>query len=188
MSVFVNAGSRNEDLETSGAAYLLERTLLRGTSNKTKGEIAQDIENLGARYGADTGREITKYALQVFKGDVGKAVKILGDLLSNSTIDANELELLKEEVSHEHEDNHHRYQETLLENAHYNVYREHMLGQPKKGDRDNVFNIKTDHLRDFHSTNYFGDNLVVVGAGNINHEEFVGQVDKHFASLPKQST
>jgi processing peptidase subunit beta len=143
---------------------------------------------LGARYGADTGREITKYGLQVFKGDVGKAVKILGDLLSNSTIDANELELLKEEVSHEHEDNHHRYQETLLENAHYNVYREHMLGQPKKGDRDNVFNIKTDHLRDFHSTNYFGDNLVVVGAGNINHEEFVGQVDKHFSSLPKQST
>lgn len=63
-----------------------------------------------------------------------------------------------------------------------------MLGQPKKGDRDNVFNIKTDHLRDFHATNYFGDNIVVVGAGNINHEEFVGQVDKHFSSLPKQST
>ena len=109
VSVFINAGSRNEDLESSGAAYLLERTLLRGTSNKTKGEIAYDIENLGARYSADTGREITKHALQVFKHDVGKAVKILGDLLTNSTIDANELELLKEEVSHEHEDNHHRY-------------------------------------------------------------------------------
>ena len=88
---------------------MLEKTLLRGTSNKTKGEIAYDIENLGARYSADTGREITKHALQVFKHDVGKAVKILGDLLTNSTIDPNELELLKEEVSHEHEDNHHRY-------------------------------------------------------------------------------
>lgn len=48
-----------------------------------------------------------------------------------------------------------------------------MLGQPKKGDRDNVFNIKSDHLRDFHSANFVGDNIVVVGAGNINHEEFV---------------
>jgi processing peptidase subunit beta len=109
VSVFINAGSRQEDLETSGTAYLLERSLLRGTTSKTKGEIAQDIENMGARYEADTGREITKYGLQVFKGDVGKAVKILGDIISNSTINANELELLKEEVSHEHEDNHHRY-------------------------------------------------------------------------------
>jgi len=128
VSVFVNSGSRNEDLETSGTAYLLERSLLRGTSNRTKNELAQDIENLGARYGADTGREITKFALQVFKGDTGKAVKILGDLLTNSTFDANELEVLKEEVSNEHEDNHHRYQETTIENAHFNVYREHMLG------------------------------------------------------------
>ena len=63
VSVFVNAGSRHEDLETSGTAHLLERSLLRGTSNRTKNELAQDIENLGARYGADTGREISKYAL-----------------------------------------------------------------------------------------------------------------------------
>ena len=98
-----------------------------------------------------------------------KGVKILGDIICNSTLNANEFELVKEEVSQEHEDNHHRYQETLLENVHFNVYREHMMGQPSKGDRDNVHSLKVDHLRDFHSTNYFGDNLVVVGAGNINH-------------------
>ena len=63
VSVFVNAGSRNEDYETSGASYLLERSLLRGTTNKTKGEISQEIESLGARYGADAGREVTKYGL-----------------------------------------------------------------------------------------------------------------------------
>lgn len=80
---------------------------------------------------------------------------------------------MKEVVSQEHEDNHHRYEETLIENAHFNVYREHQMGQPKKGDRDNVHSIKADQLREFHSTNFFGDNIVVVGAGNINHEEFV---------------
>lgn len=63
--------------------------------------------------------------------------------------------------------------ETLIENAHFNCFREHMLGQPKKGDRDLVHSISADMIRDFHSRNYFGDNIVVVGAGNINHEEFV---------------
>lgn len=94
-------------------------------------------------------------------------------MISNSTLNANELELVKDEVSNEHEDNHHRYLETTIENAHFNVYREHMMGQPIKGDRDISHTLQADHLRDFHSTNYFGDNIVVVGTGNISHDEFV---------------
>lgn len=66
--------------------------------------------------------------MKVFSNDVNNGVKILGDLVSNSSLNSSELELVKEEVSQEHEDNHHRYMETLLENAHFNVYREHMLG------------------------------------------------------------
>lgn len=77
--------------------------------------------------------------------------------------------------------------ETLLENVHFNVFREHMMGQPKKGDRDALHSLNADHLRDFHATNYFGDNIVVVGAGNISHEEFVSQVDQHFNNLPKST-
>jgi predicted Zn-dependent peptidase len=63
IKVFVGAGSRHEDVETSGAAYHLERMLLRGTSSKSKQEISQDIESLGARYSADTGREISSFGL-----------------------------------------------------------------------------------------------------------------------------
>jgi processing peptidase subunit beta len=63
-----------------------------------------------------------------------------------------------------------------------------MMGQPLKGDKDQLHSLTADQLRDFHSTNYFGDNIVIVGAGNINHEEFVSQVDQHFSSLPKQTS
>ena len=185
VGVFVGAGSRNEDLETSGTAYLLEKMFSRGTTSRTKAEIAQTIENHGARFTANTGREQSSFQLQVFRNDVGKAVKLLGDLICNSTLNPNELELVKDEVSDEHEANVDRYQETLIENAHFNIYREHMMGQPIKGDRDNTQAINVDHLREFHSTNYFGDNIVIVGAGNIPHDEFVSQVSSAFASLPK---
>jgi predicted Zn-dependent peptidase len=72
--------------------------------------------------------------------------------------------------------------------VHFNVYREHMMGQPKKGDRDLLHSLSVDSVRDFHTANYFGDNIVVVGTGNISHEEFVSQVDQHFNSLPKQGS
>ena len=63
MSVFVGAGSRNEDLESSGSAFLLEKMLLRGTSNKNKTQIASEIEGIGARYDSDTGREVSRLGL-----------------------------------------------------------------------------------------------------------------------------
>lgn len=188
MTVFVGAGSRNEDLETSGSAYLLEKMLFRGTTSRSKTDIQDAIENSGAILNTHTGREQSSFQLQVIRGDVTKAVKLLGDAISNSVLNENELELVKEEVHNEHHDNYHRYFETTIENAHFNVYRDHMLGQPVKGDRDNLHTLRADHLRDFHTTNYYGDNIVVVGAGNINHEEFVNQVNQHFASLPKQTS
>lgn len=74
---------------------------------------------------------------------MSKGLKLLGDVISNATLNENELELVKEEVLHEHEENHHSYFDTTIENAHFNVYREHMMGQPRKGDRDNVHHISS---------------------------------------------
>lgn len=76
--------------------------------------------------------------MKVLKGDTSRAISLLGDAITNIALNSGELELVKEQVNQEHEDNHHRYIETTLENCHFNAYREHMMGQPIKGDRDNL--------------------------------------------------
>lgn len=45
-----------------------------------------------------------------------------------------------------------------------------------------------DDLRNYKAANYFGDNLVVVGTGNINHEEFVNQVNNALHTVSKTAT
>jgi predicted Zn-dependent peptidase len=112
----------------------------------------------------------------------------LGDMICNSSLNSAEFELVKDEVSAEHEDNHHRYQETTIENAHFNSYREHMLGQPIKGDRDLTQTIQVEHLKDFHTANYYGDNITVVATGDVNHDQIVDAVQNHFNSLKKTTT
>jgi processing peptidase subunit beta len=109
-------------------------------------------------------------------------------MVCDSTINEAEFEALKEELNNEHESNHQRYKETTIENAHFNAYRDHMLGQPAKGDRDNLQCLTTDMLRDFHTTNYFGDNIVVVATGNANHQEVCDAVEQQFSNLPKHTT
>lgn len=63
MGVFVGAGSRHEDLETSGSAYLLEKMLFRGTTSRSKTEIAEAVDSIGAIPSNNTAREVSKYTL-----------------------------------------------------------------------------------------------------------------------------
>jgi len=188
VGVYVGAGSRHEDLSTTGTSYLLQKMALRGTFNKSKTELAEEIENMGARYNAHSDREFTSYTFQTFKGDTNKAINLLGDMICNSALNSAELELVKDEVSMEHEDNHNRYSETTLENVHFNAFREHMIGQPIKGDRDLTNTLGVDELRSFQQANYFGDNVVVVATGDVSHDQIVDAVDAAFNSLPKSTS
>ena len=185
--MYVGSGSRNEDLATSGTSYLTQKMMLRGTQSKSKVELSEEIENMGAQYNGHSDREYTRFGLQVTKDHAGRAVQMLGDIVCNSTFNSAELELLKDEVSAEHEANHTRYTETLLENCHFNSFREHMMGQPIKGDRDLTHTLNVDMVRDYYSANYYGDNIVVVATGDVNHDEIVSAVDHHFSSLPKST-
>jgi len=160
----------------------------RGTNSKNREDLGKTIEGMGGIYSSKTDREWSKFQMEVMKDDVNRAIGVLGDMVCNSNFDANDLEALKEEVSIEHEADHQRYRETLLNNVHFNAYRDHMMGQPIKGDRDNVAALTEDHVRSYHNDNYYGDNIVVVATGNVTHDQVVDAVEGAFSSLKKSAT
>jgi len=146
VGVYFGAGSRQDTLATSGAAHNLRNMLLKGTSARSKGQLAEEIESMGGRLSGNTGREQSHISLTVFKGDVRRAINILGDAVSNATIDAAEFEIQKQSIAQDHANNHNEYEYTTLENAHYNSFRDHMMGQPVRGDADNLSNLTVTDL------------------------------------------
>lgn len=186
VGVFIKAGSRNETLETSGASFLTSRMALHGTESRSGADISRDLSNAGAQLDTHADREYTRYQVQVFKNDVGKAVELLGDIVNNPAHNAAQFEAEKEVVSNIHEGNIHEYERTTLENAHYNSFRDHIMGQPTRGDRDNLQNLTIGDIQKFHSENYHGDNIVIVGTGNVSHQELVDQVEAHFGGVAQR--
>lgn len=160
----------------------------KGTNSMSKTEFAGTIENMGAQWSGHSDREYTSYGMQVHKGDSAKAVSMLGDVICNVQLNPAELEQLKVQVAYEHEANHTKYEELTLENSHFNVYREHMMGQPIKGDRDYVSTISVEQLRDYHTANYYGENIFVVATGDVSHDQIVDQVESAFSSLPAKTS
>lgn len=72
-----------------------------------------------------------------------------------------------------------------MENVYFNIYREHMMGQPILGDIDNIRQINREMVVDFRNTNYFGENMVIVGTGAVNHQQLVDLCEQHFNTIPK---
>jgi len=42
-------------------------------------------------------------------------------------------------------------------------------------------------VTDFHHTNYFGENIVIVGTGNVNHQVLVDLSERHFQRFPSKA-
>jgi len=62
-----------------------------------------------------------------------------------------------------------------------------MMGQPVHGDPDNLQNINADMLNAYKAANYTGENIVIVGTGSVDHDNFVKQVKEAFGSLNKSA-
>lgn len=123
--------------------------------------------------------------MKVLSSDLPKAVEILGEIASNNTVNENALEVERERVRDIQENNYNEHESTSLENVHFNAFREHMMGQPRRGDRDNLGNITAEDVANYHAQNYIGDNMVVVGSGQHDHNELVDLVEQHFSNVPK---
>lgn len=95
VGVYIGTGSRNDTLETSGASHVLRHMLTRGTNSRSRTDFNNELQTLGARLHGESGREQTSIGLTVFKNDVSRAVNLLGDAISNTRLDAGELEILK---------------------------------------------------------------------------------------------
>lgn len=149
----------------------------RGTSSRSKVDLEEEIETIGGRMDSHSDREHQRLNLHVFKNDVPKAINLLGDMVVNSSINEGELELAKQDVIGELEDAFKRYAETSLENAHFNSFRDHYLGQPKKGNLDNIPLLNTHHINEWRANNLVGDHIVVVATGDVDHKAVVEQVE-----------
>lgn len=184
--VFIGAGSRNETLESSGAAHFLEHLHFKGTKKRTRMHLEIECEMLGSQLNAYTSREHTLYHTLSFPQNIGHSMDLLGDMLCNSVYDNWHLEMEKDTIWQELEVVNQDPKETLMENVYYNIYREHMMGQPILGDIDNIRQINREMVVDFHATNYFGENMVIVGTGAVEHQQLVDLAEQHFGNMPRK--
>jgi predicted Zn-dependent peptidase len=173
LGLWVLAGSRDEPPPISGSSHFLEHLLFKGTRTRSARDIAEAFDAVGGEVNAFTAKEYTAYYARVRDRDLPMAVDHLADMLQHSVLRRadvdGERQVILEEIN-VHEDTpddlvHDLFTETLWPG--------HPLGRPVLGTKQSIQAATRGQVHRFYRRHYVPGNVVVVAAGNADHDDLL---------------
>ena len=181
IGVWVGVGSRDESPTLHGCSHFLEHLLFKGTAERSALDISIALDAVGGEFNAFTAKEYTCFHARVLDEDLPLAVDVLGDMITASTLHADDVEAERDVILDEiamHDDD--------PDDVVHNLFAEQAwgdtpLGRPIAGTVESIGSLTRAQIHRFYRRHYRPANIVIAAAGNIDHATLVRQVKKSFA-------
>jgi predicted Zn-dependent peptidase len=184
VGVWVAAGSRHERPDEHGLSHLIEHMAFKGTARRNTREIAEAIENVGGEINAATSTEYTSYTARVLGEDAGLAMDVLGDILTSSTFDgeelAREVNVILQEYAAVEDNPDDLVSDAFMEHA----FAGQAIGRPILGRPNTIRSFDAHAIRAFMEREYAPDRMVAAAAGAVEHEAFVRFAEAALGAQP----
>lgn len=180
IGVWAGVGTRHEAPHQNGIAHMLEHMLFKGTPTRTSKEISDVIEDAGGHFNAYTGRETTAYYIRILDEHLDLSLDVLSDMLLNSTFPEEEIDRERAVILQEIKMYEDSPDDLVFDYALKSAFPDQALGASGLGTPEIVNSITAMDLQKYIGTHYAADRLVISCAGDIDHDFFVGKVQKFF--------
>jgi predicted Zn-dependent peptidase len=184
IGVWVDIGTRHEPSQINGVAHLLEHMAFKGTQRRSSLDIAAEIEAVGGHLNAYTSREHTAYYAKVLKQDLGLAVDILADILQRSIFDPKELERERAVILQEIGQANDTPDDIIFDLFQERAFPDQAMGRPVLGRVEIIRRIDRDTVAGYMRRHYAASGMLLVAAGNVDHDALVRLAEPAFAELP----
>jgi predicted Zn-dependent peptidase len=184
LGAYVATGSRHEQETENGVSHFLEHMAFKGTERRSAAQIAEEIEAVGGHINAYTAREQTAYYVKVLKEDTALAADIIGDILTHSTFEPEELERERGVILQEIGQANDTPDDIIFDRFQEAAYPAQSLGRPVLGSEQGIKAMPRTMLTGYMRRHYAASNVVVAAAGALTHEQVLGLVHAHYADLP----
>jgi predicted Zn-dependent peptidase len=183
MGAWVGSGSRDESAEVNGISHFVEHMVFKGTTSRSSQQIAREVDTIGGNLDAFTGKEMVCFNIKVLDENVPPALDVLADLVLHPTFTPEELAreqgVILEEIKMDEDNPDYLVNELFTQN----FWKGDALGRPILGTAKTVAGFNQQVLFDFYAGRFTPRNMVFSAAGNLEHDEFVAQVEQQFSSL-----
>ena len=173
LGIWVGAGARSETAAEHGISHLLEHMAFKGTGARSARAIAEEIEAVGGEMNAATSVENTAYYVRLLGEDVGLGLDILADILTDSTLDPEELEREQHDIVQELGAAHDTPEDRVFDLLQEAAFPDQPIGRPILGTEDTVRSFTPAAIRHYLDTHYRGPSVVVSAAGAVDHGRLV---------------
>jgi len=184
IGVWLRVGARHEASEHAGLAHFMEHMAFKGTHRRDARQISFEAEHVGATMNAWTARDHTAYYVSLLGDQAPMAIDLLADVVRESTFPSDEIEREREVILQEIAESADDPQELAQHGFDQIAFPDQSLGRPILGDAGSIRLIDRACFKRWSDAHHVGRNLIVVGAGAVNHDEFRQQIATHFNDLP----
>lgn len=171
VDVVFRAGQLYEPAGKGGLASLTAQLLTKGTTTRSAGQIAEEIDFVGGALSADAGADMATVGLSVLKKDLNTGLSLLGDVLAHPAFAPEEVERLKEQAKA-------RLLSSLddadaVVAAAYDraIFGEHPYGRANVGTEASLASLSREDVVAFHQARFRPDGAFAVVVGDVTRSE-----------------
>lgn len=183
IGVWVGIGARHETPNLNGISHMLEHMAFKGTRRRSAQDIVNEVESVGGQINAYTSRENTAYYLRVLAEDMGLAVDILGDILRNSTFEAEELERERTVILQEIGQCTDTPDDLIFDLFQEAAYPDQAMGRSILGTVGNVRTLDRSALELYMRERYSADRMVLAASGKVDHGTLLRLAEEAFGDM-----
>jgi predicted Zn-dependent peptidase len=183
VGIFFGTGSRYESEGEAGISHFIEHLCFKGTRRRpTAKDLSEAIEGVGGLLNGGTDKELTVYWCKVARPHFALAIDVLGDMLSNSRFDTNDIERERQIIIEEINMSLDSPQQTVDMLIDSLVWPDHPMGRDVAGSKATVSGITREDMLRYLEGHYAASNMVVSIAGGISHEEALDSLERAFGN------
>lgn len=187
MGVMLDTGSRDEAAPTNGISHFLEHMVFKGTTTRSAQQFAREVDAIGGNLDAYTSKENICFSIKVLDSNVPLALDLLSDLVLHPTLSPEDIRreqgVILEEIKMDEDNPDYLVHELFTQN----FWKGHALGRPILGTARTVSSFSHEMVLEQYACRFTPANMLFAAAGNLEHEQFVQQVQQAFAPLSATS-
>ncbi|MBI4041300.1 MAG: insulinase family protein [Deltaproteobacteria bacterium] len=183
--LLVRAGSILDSPATEGAISFMGEMLLRGTKNRTRAQITDALDQLGAEIHVEVSAEDMMVQGKTLSRNLEKFLEIYSDIILNPIFDENEIEKLKRETLADFKQMREDDQELVGRFFKRALYGKHPYGMLTDGRESTIPKINRKRLIDSYDALFTQENTFFAAAGEIKAQVLSQRLSRDFSAMKK---
>ena len=184
----LKSGSIWDPPELEGITSLMGEMLMRGTQTRTREQLRDELDQLGAEIDIDVGHENITVVGQTLTRNLDPFLVLFSDVILHPKFDPKEVEKLKREAISDLKQMRENDQALVGRFFVRQLFKAHPYGMSPDGRESTIIRMTGKKIQEFYKKHFHAENIFFAAAGDLEGASLSQKIEDYFKSLPKGST